>query len=176
MLEMELNAAEKKYKDVAENYLKIKSAHELAKANLQDAGNALQIALKESAHIRAAVLVGKAPQKKLTALRKKIRSLRQDLDELPGALDVLEEELKNAHRESSRVQGELDRLRAAKEYPIRLAEFVQAGNDDQKALGKLNSLAVQIGKGEEVRRLGAEIRAYSMGPRYRGPFTFVPDP
>jgi predicted nucleic acid-binding Zn-ribbon protein len=121
------------------------------------------------------VLPGDRPQKELNALRKKIEQLRRDVDELPGTVDVLNGEMEKARQESVRAQQELGRLETVRDYPIMLAEFVKAGRDDAKAIGRLNVLAVQVGKGEEVRRLTVEIREHTTGSSFKEPFTFTPD-
>lgn len=99
-----------------------------------------------------------------------------DVDALPGAVNVLHGEMEKARRESAQAQQELGHLETVRDYPAMLADFIKAGRDDAKALGRLNVLAVQIGKGEEVWRFAAEIRAHTTGSRFKEPFTFTPAP
>jgi len=176
MIEEKIEAAKKRCLEANGRFQRIKTVHDQAKAKQESAVTALQCAQDDLAEVRAGVLLGDTPQKELAALRKKIVQLRQDVDELPGAVSILADEMEKARKESSKAQQELDLLKVRRDYPIVLAEFVQAGKDDVRALGRLNVLAVQIGKGEEVRRLATEIRAHTTGSRFKEPFVFTPDP
>ncbi len=178
MIEQEIAAAREQCRQANERFNQIKTVHDRAMVDTENAGIALQQAVDDLARVRAGVLLGKTPQKKLTVLRKKIVQLRQDIDELPGALDILHDEMEKARKESSKAQQEQDLLKAKRDYPLLRDEIVAAGkstNETLRALGQLNTLAVQLGRTDEVWRLSKELHEHATGRDFKEPFTFTPD-
>lgn len=177
-MQKELAKAEQLYRNAVDRQQQIMAAIETAKSDKKKAQDGLQDAWQTFTRVRAGVYLGTAFVDELEPLERKLEQVdqyRRDLEVLPNVLALLDEKLKAAYVEVSRAQKELDILTTAKEYPRLLKEFVQAGRDDQRELGRLNALAAQIGKGEEVRRLAAEIREHCQGPLFKEPFTFTPD-
>lgn len=179
MIEQDIAAAEKQCQQANERFHQVKAIHDQAKADQENVGIALQQALNGLARVRGGVLLGNTSQKELTALRKKIIQLRQDMDELPGVVGILSDEMEKARKESSRAQQELDLLKAKRDYPLLRDEIVAAGkstNETLRALGRLNTLAVKIGRTDEVWRLSKELHEHANGRDFKEPFTFTPDP
>jgi TolA-binding protein len=181
MIEREIVAAEKRSQEANKHFHRIKAVHDQVQADQRNAEISLQSALNNLPKVRAGVLLGNSTQKELDALRKKIERLRHDVDELPGAIAILAAEMEKTRKESARAQQELERLEAVRDYPKLRDEIVAAGKstlETQRALGKLNALAVKIGQGltEEVRRLSAELHEHAHGRRFKEQFSFTPDP